>query len=167
MAIHKYLFFISEEGIKTFRVSSASDYELVKFRGETIYNEGGLSDFFEWFNRIASVASDDMIDYCFLSQKPIDFPDFEYLKNKVSSWDKNEVITFCKKNLAVRNYEIIVDSESSFVCQVANVYNRDNIEKLYLKCIPNFSMQIEEKFDSGSEETSILCQYFRDMLNNL
>ena len=167
MAVHKYIFFISQEGIKTYRVRNNSEYELVIFQGEKIYDAGDVNGFFKWFDRMASIAKDDMIDFCFLSEEKIDSPMFEYFKGEKSFWVKEEIINFCEKNISEKNYEIIIDENTKLVCQMANAFDVKSISKLYLKCIPEFSIQTEEVLDRGTEETSLLCQYFREMLSKV
>ena len=38
---------------------------------------------------------------------------------------------------------------------------------MFLKCIPEFSVETKEKIDTGSEETSLVNRFFIDRLKEL
>ena len=168
MVIHKYLFFLAEEGIKTYRAREGHPYELVKYKGETLYKGDNLDAFFLWFFKTASIVHDDRIDFCFLSEKPIESRVFSYLHDKVSSWNKKQVSEFCEKEFEDTNYQIMIDENTScMIHQKSNIYEGAEIKKMYLKCIPDFSLEIEQESDADDGETSILCRYFMDALNKV
>lgn len=170
MGIHKYLFLLTEEGIKTYRVREGLDfpYELVKYKGEASYKGDNLDAFFPWFFRTASIVQDDRIDFCFLSDKPMESRVFSYLQDKVSSWNKVEVLKFCEEIFGDTNYQIMIDENTSCIIhQKSNIYEGTDIKKMYLKCIPDFSPETEEQPDAEDGETSILCRYFMDALNRV
>lgn len=167
MEIRKYLFWITDRGIQTYKVINQGKYELVRYKGEDIYTDTDLRKFAIWFNRNASITEDECIDFCYLSNKPDNFLSFNYSTKAKSSWSKKEISFFCDKYIKADNYEVIVDDEQSFICQNGNLFDGDQIEKIYLKCVPEFSMEAVEKTVPVAEETSLVNKYFIDMLKEL
>lgn len=168
MSIHKYLFLLAEKGIKTYRAREGYPYELVKYKGETFYKGGNLDAFLQWFFKTASIVQDDRIDFCFLSEKPIESRVFSYPHDKVSSWNKKQISEFCDIEFGDTNYQIMIDENTScFIHQKSNIYGEAEIKKMYLKCVPDFSLEIEQESDDEDRETSILCRYFMDALNKI
>lgn len=167
MEIRKYLFWMTKKGIQTYKVTSKGTFELIRFKGEDTYADTDLLKFVEWFNKMASIAGDEYIDFCYLSDTPVEFPAFTYGTKAKSSWDKQEISLFCNEYINIANYEVVVDDEHSFVCQSGNVFDKDKIKKIYLRCVPEFSFEITEKVDVESEETSLVNKYFIDMLREL
>lgn len=174
MAIRKYMFVISYNGIKTYDAKDDKQYELLRPRGEESFPYGNMKEFFEWFDRVAAIAKDDLIDFCFLSEIPeIQIEaQIEAVSSKlgkgISSWSKDEVIRFCENNLKTENFEIVTDKDVRFTIQRTNMYNKESIKNLYLKCIPEFSMTDED--NEGQElggETNVLYQYFKNALSRI
>lgn len=91
----------------------------------------------------------------------------EYSSSSKSSWDKQEIGIFCDKYIHADTYEIMYSENESFVCQSGNVINRKHVNRMYLKCIPEFSVETKEKIDTGSEETSLVNRFFLDRLKEL
>lgn len=170
--IRKYLFWMTEKGIQTYKMRTDGEFELLRFKGEDIYSDTDFEKFSLWFNRIASIAEDEYIDFCYLSNRPIDNPIFNNSRKRKSkkgksSWKKTEIEKFCEKHIDTANYEVIVGENKSFVCQSGNIYDNNCIEKIYLKCMPEFSFDKEQKKDASPEETSLVNRYFIDMLKEL
>lgn len=158
------MFWMSEQGIQTYKVTNEGTFELIKFKGEERYTDNDISKFVIWFNKNASIAEDEYIDFCYLSDKPVVSTLFEHNIKAKSSWDKKEISIFCDKYINVANYEVIVDEERNFICQSGNLLNNSELKKIYLKCVPEFSMDTVEKIEQGSQETSLVNKYFIDML---
>lgn len=169
MSVRKYLFWMNPEGIRTYKVTQKGTFELMKPLGKDVYPTGNIKSFCEWFNRSAAITEDEYIDFCFLSDSEIKSSLFEceYATSIKSSWDKQEINIFCEKYLNTKTYEVFYAEDKSFVCQAGNVYDKKNIKKLYIKCIPEFSIETKEKVESGSEETSLINQFFIDKLKEL
>lgn len=167
MEVRKYLFWMTDKGIQTYKVTNKGTFELVRFKGEDKYTDTDFSNFVAWFNRNASIAEDEYIDFCYLSDKPVESSLFRHSTKTKSSWDKKEISIFCDRYINADNYEVIVDEQHSFICQNGNVFNKDNLKKIYLKCVPEFSLETVEKIEQGSEETSLVNRYFIDKLNEL
>lgn len=167
MVIHKYIFFIDDNGIRTYKYKDNSIFEIFKYKGEVIYKNRDKKSFYEWFEKAASIAIDDKIDFCFLSNKPIETEFLKYTTKKISSWSKESIINFCNNYIKENNYEIIIDDTHKFISQVSNIYNKDSIDKLYLKCFPEFRFENNEISKVNDEETSVLSKYFIEILNDL
>ncbi len=167
MEVRKYLFWMTDRGIQTYKVSYDGNFELIRFRGEDIYASTDFLKFVEWFNKMASIARDEYIDFCYLSDNPVEFPAFTYDTKARSTWNQREISSFCSKYINVTNYEVIIDVEHSFVCQSGNVFDKEKVKKIYLKCIPEFIFETTQKADLKSEETSLVNKYFIDMLREL
>ena len=45
--------------------------------------------------------------------------------------------------------------------------DKNKASKMYLKCIPEFSVETKKKIDTGSEETSLVNRFFIDRLKEL
>lgn len=169
MKNRKYLFWMTDKGIQTYKVTGTVSFELIKFKGEDIYTDTDLLKFFEWFNKMASIATDEYIDFCCLSDKPVEFPELFYDMKARSSWNRKEIRFFCDKYVNIENYEIVIDEEHCFTCQSGNIFDRSAIKRIYLRCIPDFAFEVEEdlKTNSKPEETSLVNKYFIDMLREL
>ena len=133
MEIRKYLFWMTDKGIQTYKVTKKGTYELVRFKGEDRYADTDISKFVAWFNKNASITEDEYIDFCYLSDKPVESPLFNYSTKKKSSWDKSEISIFCDKYINVSNYEVVVDEKHSFVCQSGNILDKDKLIKVFSK----------------------------------
>ena len=92
MAVHKFMFWISDKGIQTYRIRN-NVYELNRYRGNDFFPGSDIKRFFasDWFDDISSIGEDDSIDFCFLSEIPIVFPELKYMKNTKSSWNKKDI----------------------------------------------------------------------------
>ncbi len=168
MENRKYLFWMTDKGIQTYKVTDKENFELIKFKGEDIYTDTDLLRFVEWFNKMASIAADEYIDFCYLSDKPVEFPEFSYGMQAKSSWHRHEISLFCDKYVNIENYEIVVDDDHCFTCQNGNIFDKSSIKKIYLKCVPEFVFDEEvSKTDLKSEKTSLVNKYFIDMLREL
>ncbi len=173
MAVHKFIFWISEKGIKTYRVKKNDNYELIRYQGNDSFPNSDLKFFFDsdWFTDIAAIAEDDSIDFCFLSGRKEEVPNFAYMTEQKSSWNQEEIQKFCEKFIRADNYKIIADSENAekiFVCQTGNIYEKNQITDIYLKCVPEFAMEEDGSDNMSSEEdTSILYRYYKGLLNKL
>lgn len=173
MAVHKFIFWISEKGIKTYRVKKNDNYELIRYQGNDTYPNSDLKFFFnsDWFTDIASIAEDDYIDFCFLSRMKKEVPKFAYMIGQKSSWNKKDIQKFCEKYIQADNYKVIADSENAeknFVYQTGNIYEKNQITDIYLKCVPEFSMEGHDSENIPPEEdTSVLYRYYKDLLNKL
>lgn len=167
MVIHKYIFFINDKGITTYRVRNNSVYEIVRYKGEKLCKDKDIKKFFQWFEKTASIACDDEIDFCFLSEQPIESLSISYPTPKLSSWKQDDILGFCQSIIGIKNYEILVDEKHKFVCQISNLINNDDTEKLYLKCIPEICFEQKKLEQENFVETSILCRYFIERLNDL
>lgn len=166
MAIHKYIFYIDDRGIRAYRACGNNEFEVVRYMGEEICKESSLDEYFKWFDNVASIAPDDSVDFCFLSNIQITQPQLEYPSDMKSSWTKDEVIYFCQNVIAEKNCEISVADGIQFVCQVSNIYDKKSIEKIYLKCVPEFSLtEIKKQEETISKDQSVLYRYYREKLN--
>jgi len=167
MTIRKYLFWKSEDGIRTYKVTQKGTFELMKPSGKDIFVDDGWTRFFSWFHKSAAITEDEYIDFCFLSDEKIESPLLNYSSSSKSSWDKQEVSIFCEKFIHADTYEVYFTDDKSFVFQSGNVLDKKNVRKMYLKCIPEFSVEMKEKVDTGSEETSLVNRFFIDRLKEL
>ena len=167
MAVHKYIFYIDDGGIRTYKFKNHSEYENFKYKGESICKEKDMKVFYQWFEKAASIAIDDGVDFCFLSERPIETLLFNYTAEKVSSWNQDDILQFCQSEIGEKNYEIVMDEERKFVCQISNVLDKNSVKKLYLKCFPEFEFKKKEITNDVSDEISLLSRYFREKLNEL
>lgn len=167
MGIRKYLFWKSGDGIRTYKVTQKGTFELMKPSGKDVFVDGEWTRFFTWFYKNAAITEDECIDFCFLSDEKIESPLLDYSPTPKSSWDKQEINTFFEKYIHADTYEVFFSDDKSFVCQSGNMLNKKNVKKIFLKCIPEFSVETKEKIDTGSEETSLLNKFFIDRLKEL
>ena len=167
MAIRKYLFWKNQYGIRTYKVTQKGTFELLKPSGKDVFEDADWKNFFSWFHKSAAITEDEYIDFCFLSDEKIEFPLLDYSSSSKSSWDKQEIGIFCEKNIQADTYEIFYAEDMSFVCQSGNVLDEKNVKRMYLKCIPEFSVEAKEKVDMGSKETSLVNRFFIDKLKEL
>lgn len=167
MAVRKYLFWMTDKGIRTYKVVGKNDYELVKFMGKEINPETNLDEFAKWFYKTAGITTEDYIDFCYLSERKIDSEVFNHQTSTTSSWDKNEINVFCSKYLSIENYEVSYSEEKSFICQNSDLHSRQELKKLFLKCIPEFNIQTEEQIEEGLEETALVNQLYFEWLKEL
>ena len=126
-----------------------------------------MKKFFSWFHRSASITEDEQIDFCFLSETEFEIPALNYQTVPKSSWNKEKIGEFCEKYIQADNYEIIYGPGKSFVCQNGNVFDRKNIKKLNLKCIPEFEENTCEETVSKTENISYVNLYYREQLEGL
>lgn len=166
MSVKKYLFWFCDEGIKSYKVKASGAFEILRPSGREVYQSKDWNEFYTWFQSCARIVEEDYIDYCFLSQNGEDFPEIEGLTDVKSSWDKPEIHRFCKEFLGFESYEIHYGDDLKFVCQEGNIFVGDDLKKLHLKCVPEFSMETKAVAEDGSEGTSILNQYFIERLNS-
>ncbi|MBO4396508.1 MAG: hypothetical protein J5819_09210 [Eubacterium sp.] len=172
MTNHKYLFWITEAGIQTFRYNSKGGLNLIPYKGEKIL-EGTyeINEFFNWFRGQASIATDEYVDLCWIATKPLD-PEFLDLASTLnreagvySSWDKTEINGFLRDYVSLGNYRIIMDNGGSFMLQTGDIYDENDVIELYLLCVPEFSCQDEIKdVETSTGENSILSQCITDFL---
>lgn len=167
MGVRKYLFWMCQDGIRTYKVTQKGTFELMRPSGKDVYSDRNLTKFFTWFHKSAAITEDEFIDFCFLSDIEIESPLLNYTTSSKSSWDKQEIRIFCEKYINADAYEVCYDKEKSFVCQNSNVFDKKNVKKIFLKCIPEFSVEMKEKIDMGSEETSLVNRFFIDRLKEL
>ena len=160
MSVRKYLFWISCQGIRTYKIPKKGSYELVKYKGEDKYPETDLCDFFMWFEKAASITSDEYIDYCFLSDHYIDSLEYTHMPSLISSWNTDDIEAFCGNTAGLDNCFVYYTNNDYFVCQHRNVSDKESVRKLYIKCVPDFSINAPQKCDEGSDKTSILNKYF-------
>ncbi len=164
MTVRKYLFWLFGDGIKTYKVTEKGKFEVLRPAGRDVYEDTDLSEFFRWFQKSAAITEDEFIDFCFLSEQPIEFPLLEYMYSARSSWDKQAVGDFCRTYMNFQNFEVFYADEKCFVCQSGNVRDKAAVKRLYMKCIPEFSDDAGEVIDKAAEETSIPNRYFIEML---
>lgn len=69
--------------------------------------------------------------------------------------------------MKVAAFEVCYAVNESFVCQNGNVLDKRNVRKMFMKCIPEFSIATKEKIDVGSEETSLVNRFFIERLKEL
>lgn len=167
MAVRKYLFWKCKDGIRTYKVTQKGTFELMRPSGRDVFSDGDLTKFFAWFHKNAAITEDEFIDFCFLSEEEIESPLLNYSTTSKSSWDKQEISVFCEKYITSDTYEVVYAKDKSFICQNGNVFDKKKVKKLYVKCIPEFSIDTKEKIDTGSEETSLVNRYFIDRLKEL
>lgn len=170
--VHKYAFFMTSKGIKTYRVKENCEYENVLFKGEELYRKKDLNDFFMWFFEIAKIARDDKVDFCFLSEAPMEEEFFSHLKkpvflqDSISSWNMDEIVELCCKEMGNASYEIMTDENNHFQSSLFKNYGEKETVKIYLQCIPKFDQKNKNSsVQEEKTETSILAQFFIDMLN--
>ena len=99
MAVRKYLFWKSEDGIRTYKVTKGNTYELLHPLGRDIFPGKNLTDFFSWFHKSAAITEDEYIDFCFLSDEEIESPLLEYSLNHHGI--KKKLVCFVK-NISLR-----------------------------------------------------------------
>lgn len=167
MSVRKYLFWMNDSGIKTYKVTQKGLFELLRPSGRDVYTDSDLTKFFSWFHKSAAITEDEFIDFCFLSDRPVESPLLDYSTSSKSSWGKQEIKVFCDRYIDTENYRVYYGENQSFVCQSGNVLDKNKVKKLYIKCIPEFSIETEEKNDVGAEETSLINRFFIDRLKEL
>lgn len=170
MSVRKYLFWESKDGIRTYKVIQNGTFELMHPLGKDIFSERNWEKFFQsWFLGSAAITEDEFIDFCFLSDTPITSPvlDYNYNTANKSSWNKEEIGIFFEKYINANRCEVFYAENKSFQCQKGNLLNNNGIKKMFVKCIPEFSLELTEKIKPGTEETSLLCRYFKDNLKKL
>ena len=165
--IRKYLFWIDQKGIKTYKANSDGSFELKKPYGNDYFRGTDFKKFFEWFNKAAAITENEYIDFCFLSETNIESPLLDYTYSSKSSWNNQEIIKFFDEYIFSGTYEIYYSDTKCFVNQKGNIYDKKQVKKVFLKCIPEFSIEIKEKTETESEVTSYLNKYFIERLNKL
>ncbi len=165
--IRKYLFWIDNKGIKAYKVINKGCFAPMKPQGKEYFPSTDLKQFFKWFNMAAAITEDEFIDFCFLSEINIESPLLSYTSSSKSSWDKEEIYMFCEKYMESNSYKIFYNDNDCIVNQTGNIYDKDNVKKLFLKCIPEFSIEASEEIVTGKVETSFLNRYFIDKLKEL
>ena len=177
--VHKCIFLITTDGIRGYRMTGDSGYEPVRYKGEPLYESNDFDRFlYDWFWEVEAVEKDDRIDFCILSEEPMESgifsdPDLKQYMNGTSSWNKKAVLDFCKAEMSGSNCELIVDENRHFMVQNADIYNDSGLRQFYLKCIPDDMEEMEEEkkisvAEEGTpepEETSVLCRFFIEALN--
>lgn len=176
MGIHKYLFYMPDKGIKTYKIGDGNELKLVRRYGEDVYDDPDMEKFFSWFDKMASISSDDSIEFCFVSEKEIALPKFRYQENLSKIWNKEELIQICEQIIGQGSFELFSGERKLLVHQMGNIYGDIPIPKLYLKCIPDniFKGEEERKEEKdgkskevGEESISILNRYYREQIKNL
>ena len=167
LAVHKYIFFINDEGIRTYKYINENKFEIFKYKGESICTIKEFKSFYEWFNKAAAIAGDDEIDLCFLAEQVLDIPLANSLVAATSSWKKDNILHFCKMHMGEINYKIIIDDEKQFVYQVGNVYDENNVKNLYMKCFPEFSYEKVTETDLPKENIAFVNMYFIESLSQI
>lgn len=167
MSIRKYLFWINHDGIRTFKIVSDKQIEQMRPSGKDVYADGDKKNFFSWFHKSASITKDEQIDFCFISDTEFEIPELNYRTVSKTSWNKEEIGEFCERYIPADSYEIIYRAGKSFVCQSGNVFDRKNIKKVYLKCLPELEEDICEEISSKTETISAVNRYFREQLEDL
>lgn len=176
--VHKCIFLITADGIRGYRMTRDSGYEPVRYKGEPLYESNDFDRFlYDWFLEVEAVEKDDRIDFCILSEEPMESgifsdPELKQHMNGMSSWNKESVLDFCKTEMKGSNCEIIVDENRRFTVQNTDIYKDSGLKQLYLKCIPDYieEMKKEKKLSAAEgttepEETSVLCRFFIETLN--
>lgn len=172
MSLRKYLFYFSGDKIRIFKPISEGVFETMRYKGEDAFPSKDWKTFYEWFSRAASIASDDYIDYCFLSDEPWTLPEFSQKRKSVSSWNKREIYAFCNNYVTSESYEICYDGIHGMVNQKGNVADKKSVKKIYLKCVPEFTVQIEaelvrEQPETAESEISPLSRYYREQVKKI
>lgn len=145
MAVRKYLFWKSEDGIRTYKVTKGNTYELLHPLGRDIFPGKNLTDFFSWFHKSAAITEDEYIDFCFLSDEEIESPLLEYSLSSKSSWDKKEISMFCEKYISTNTCEVIYEKSKSFICQNGNVLDKRNVKKYFLNVFRSSQLTQKKK----------------------
>jgi hypothetical protein len=167
MGIRKYLFWKNKDGIRTYKVTQNETFDLMKPSGRDVFTDGEWASFFTWFHKNAAITEDEFIDFCFLSEDTMEFPLLEYNPSFKSSWDKQEINLFCNRYICSDTYEVYYSEDKSFIYQSGNVFDKKKVKKLFLKCIPEFSIELEEEMKVCSDETSLINRFYIDRLNEL
>lgn len=167
MAVRKYIFWLTKKGVKTYKVEQKGKFDLVPYRGDEYYPGTDFEDFAKWFQKTAAIRENEYIDFCYLSDTPIDSSLFDFQTSEKSSWDKGEIDLFCKKEIRISNYEVYYSESKCFVCQNVDIYPGQTLKKLYVKCVPDFSIETIEEEDTGSEKTSILNRFYMSRLKEI
>ena len=167
MEIRKYLFLITQRGIKTYKYNGAMDFQLIKYRGEEAYPGNNLSDFMVWFEKMASIAKDEDIDFCFLSDEPVEIDSTAYRMQENSTWTKVDVQQFIEGEVGLTTFKVKIDQVSSFVCQNGNVFDKENVKSMFLKCYPSFSDNVLEESSDEKQKINPLYDYYKRKLKEL
>lgn len=162
MSTHKCIFYITEKSIQAYE-ADGDKFILVKKDGEPIYkiddaSQETLHNFFAWFDRSRAVTEEDFIDYCFLStvalpfiekltddEDAVSFQNPNQNKKAKSSWTKENITDFLNEYCTGKNFEIAIKAKQKFIHQTTNLYDKNNLEKLYLVCVPKFDFKHENK----------------------
>ena len=169
MGVRKYLFWKSSDGIKTYKVTDDGKAELMMPHGKDTYrNKDDLSKYSDWFCKAAGFTSDDLIDFCYLYENEADenLPELKIgnAASAKSSWSLPEIKLFCEQYIKdVNVYQVFYDTKGNSFCQQrVNNYDDTKIKKLFVKCIPELLVEMPEKISTGSEDTSVLYDYFME-----
>ena len=169
MNIRKYLFWLEQDGIRTYKMMADKTFKLVRYHGEEICAGVDLPDFLEWFDKTASITKDEFVDFCFLADREIDISLSAYQTMEISSWNKAEILAFCRDYMGdMEACKFFYQKEKCFVCQNGNIFDEKNIKKLYVKCIPKFSCEVDEVkegLEKKTEESSGLTKYYHEKLD--
>lgn len=171
MAVRKYLFWKGQEGIKTYKVVAKGKFELLRPFGKEYFPGEDWDKFIEWFEKNAAITDDENIDFCFISEA-VFIPHFsiEYTTVEISTWDIEEIETFCEEYMHIGNCEIHFSSGKKYIRQISNL-SKKGMKALYVCNLPELSERnvpsIDEKKELSAEAPSILTQYFKDNLKAL
>ncbi|MCR5587930.1 MAG: hypothetical protein K6F77_10430 [Lachnospiraceae bacterium] len=173
MGLRKYLFWRNKDIIKTYKVTPNGEFEVLKPLGNEYYqtkDSDKWSDFYKWFYTNASIASDEYVDFCFISQDEEDIkPLFKEFKcASKSTWNKNEINKFCDMILESEVYKVFYEKDKNYVFQKGNIYDRSNIKSIYMRCFPIFLPDEKQEDDyMDSNEPSMLNKFFIEKLNQM
>ena len=172
MEIRKYLFWICENEIRTYKAISKGEYEILRPLGNDYYRGNDWDAFSKWFKKNSSITSDEYADFCFImnhdSQIPDQIMDYRFIDN--TTWCKEEIICFIEQFFSFNVCEVVYSSSGSFFCQNGNISDKNDIKKVFIKCIPTFEIssdEIDELSDQSNENTSKLNLYFSRKIKRL
>ena len=92
----------------------------------------------------------------------------KYRISSKSSWNKQQIQVFCKKYLSLDTFKVFWSKDNSSIIQSTNVFDEKKIKTLFIKCVPEFSIETDTIGFSSQEKTSKfdLNRFCVDMLNS-
>lgn len=147
--IRKYIFWIDTSGVKTYKFSTDNSYVLLKINGQAVFSEGLSDNFWDKFDNNTAILDDEYIDFCFLSDTEIHIPWLPYQQNPQTTWNKKQIIDFCTKYIKTSPcYRINYYEGKYFIAQSGNVIRDSDITDIYVKCLPELTIDDEADYRS-------------------
>lgn len=150
------------------------EFELLPFKGEEFYEMDGES-FWVWWERATSyIASSDTVDFCFISNKSIEFYQKNFSKVPETTWTLEEIKKFLKEQFSNTKIKLKYTNGSSQeeinFPTVPEFFSNMESQELLITTIPapirDFTKKIRQK-NNKEEKENPLRDYYVEQLHNL